>query len=508
MNGIFEEELRERILVMRTQRRFALVGVLLGLMVVISWTGIIKNQPTVKASGSRAHAKYSVVILLDGVLPSMITPQDAPFITSLGHTGTHFTNVETALPADSITDITSDLTGTFATQSGIPYELFYDRHYKQPIELDETPVLPPGFTLQSAGNLVQAETIFQAAKAAGLGTEFISKYPAYSLENGPSSLGPSPSIDILHTPTFANFTGTPQQYDQQNFEFLRNDILSGSHRPNLSVIYAVAPNSIEKQFGINAPEVTQTITFEDNQIKQTVDALKQAGIYDQTDIVVTADHGNTAVNTAIPDSGTGSIQQYLDDHGIPVLQVTADQVYLVWLQNQAQTKAAINLLSSASVKKQFGIDYILNQNALKNLGVAPAFRTPDFAVQPTIGQNGTPAVVYTSPPLGKHVEHGGFNDSDTDVPLFISGPGVEQGVTNSAHMYDTQIGPTLAHNMCLNLKTAVVPPLANASQGNDCSSASTQNGTSLGAFPLTVPLVGLIPMTVWFLGRRDKHISR
>src|SRR5437763_12650262 len=118
-----------------------------------------------------------------------------------------------------------------------------------------------------------------------------------------------------------------KQYDHENYEFLRSDILSEANRPNLFAMYVVAPNSIEKLFGINAPEVAQVITFEDNEIRATVDALKQTGIYDQTDIVITADHGNTAVNKAIPDSGPGSIEQFLENHGMFVLQATADQIY-------------------------------------------------------------------------------------------------------------------------------------------------------------------------------------
>src|SRR5436305_11938525 len=137
-------------------RRVVLVGVLLFLTLMASFaTGIIvKNQvPTALAHDKNMRAKYSLVVLLDGVLPSMITPQDAPFITSLAHTGAHFTHATTAVPGDSITDNTADLTGTFPTQTGLVYETIYDRHYNQVIQLDETPILPPGFTLQNAGNL-------------------------------------------------------------------------------------------------------------------------------------------------------------------------------------------------------------------------------------------------------------------------------------------------------------------------------------------------------------------
>src|SRR5205085_8735431 len=141
----------------------------------------------------------------------------------------------------------------------------------------------------------------------------------------------------------------------------------------------------------------------------------------------------------------------------------------------------------------------------------PPDRTPDFAIEPTIGENGTPAVVYTSPPLGKHVEHGGFNASDLNVPLFISGPGIKHGVTSDDHVFDMQIAPTLAHTMCLDLKTAVLPPLQQAVTGKvDCDkdSASTQNGIKLTALPFTAPLLGLLPVAPWFVRRRGKSSYR
>src|SRR5947209_4785321 len=138
-------------------------------------------------------------------------------------------------------------------------------------------------------------------------------------------------VDNLQTPTFADFTGTPEQYDQMNFDAVRAEI-SSSNRPNIFGLYAVAPNTAMKQFGIHSPAAASTIQFEDSQIAQTVALLKSVGIYDQTEIVIVNDHGNTAINTVIPDSGPGSIDQFLNDNGIPTDQTTTDRVALVWLR--------------------------------------------------------------------------------------------------------------------------------------------------------------------------------
>ncbi len=83
--------------------------------------------------------------------------------------------------------------------------------------------------------------------------------------------------------------------------------------------------------------------------------LKSVGIYDQTEIVIANDHGNTAISEVIPDSGPGSIDQFLNDNGIPTAQTTADRVALVWLHNPHQAQAAIKLLSTPQSKAQFGL---------------------------------------------------------------------------------------------------------------------------------------------------------
>src|SRR5260370_28064540 len=157
-----------------------------------------------------------------------------------------------------------------------------------------------------------------------------------------------------------------------NFDAVRKEIKMGANRPNVFGLYAVAPNTIMKKFGINSSEVAQIIQFEDSQIAQTVALLKSVGIYNRTEIAVVNDHGNTALTLAIPDHGTGSIDQFLNDNGIPTNQTTTDRVALVWLRNPNQAQSAINLLSTPSNMAQFGIQAITPASALGAYLVAPS----------------------------------------------------------------------------------------------------------------------------------------
>src|SRR5260370_11955266 len=234
-----------------------------------------------------------------------------------------------------------------------------------------------------------------------------------------------------------------------NFDAVRKEIKMGANRPNVFGLYAVATNTIMKKFGINSTQVDQIIQFEDSQIAQTVALLKMVGIYNRTEIAVVNDHGNTALTQAIPDHGPGSIDQFLIDHNIPTVQTTTDRVALVWLQNPNQAQMAINLLSTPSFMAQFGIQDITPASRLGASLVAPQNRTPDFIVWPTDGSNGTQAVVYDTPPLGKLAEHGGRGAADQNILIVMEGPGIQAGFTTNPHVRLMQAGSTAAADMCL-----------------------------------------------------------
>jgi predicted AlkP superfamily pyrophosphatase or phosphodiesterase len=448
-------------------RRWIISSILFGLLVASLVGSLVVRGHLPSAHAKASPAKYAFVVLIDGGHPELYTATNAPFLTSLKASGASYTHAQAQAPADSITDIMGAFTGTDATHHGFPYEIFWDRQYNHLIELDKKTVLPPQIT--EARNVGRACTLFQAAKAAGLSTAFISKYPAYEILNGPNTcpIYGGPGLDSLQTPTLSGFPGTPQDYDQVNFDSVRVQIASPT-RPNLFGLYALAPNYAMKSYGINSEEVAAAIQFEDSQIAQTVDLLKTVGIYDQTEIVIVNDHGNTALTEAIPDHGPGSIDQYLNDNGIPTVQTTTDRVALVWLQDPHQARAAIKLLSTPQHMAQFGIQEITPASHLGDYLVTPQNRTPDFIVWPTDGSNGSQAVVYDSVPLGKFAEHGGRGDADQNILMILEGPGIPSGYTSSKQVWLMQIGSTVAAIMCLTLPTATLGVLPGTKAPQNC----------------------------------------
>jgi hypothetical protein len=161
-------------------------------------------------------------------------------------------------------------------------------------------------------------------------------------------------------------------------------------------------------------------------------ALKSAGLYRSTLIVITAKHGQSPVDSSryTPITSTGPVTTspatILDNSGcIPLSESpsnptgigpTEDDVSLIWLNNKCTTGQAVDLLEgqSPATANIAGIGEFFSGPALTQLFNRPGLpptgdpRTPDIIVTPNIG------VTYSGS-TKKLAEHGGFSHDDTNV---------------------------------------------------------------------------------------------
>jgi hypothetical protein len=95
--------------------------------------------------------------------------------------------------------------------------------------------------------------------------------------------------------------------------------------------------------------------------------------------------------------------------------VQDDDVALIWLQDQTQTKAVADYLN-VNAKALF-IEEVLAGEEIKLRFNDPLHdsRTPDIIVQPQYG------TIYTGSSK-KNAEHGGLSFGDTNVALIVSNP--------------------------------------------------------------------------------------
>jgi hypothetical protein len=365
---------------------------------------------------------------------------------------------------------------------------------KLPRGLDErgncVPVFPHSF--------VKTNTIFEVVKAGGGRTAWADKHPAYDLVNGPSGRG----VDDLYTPEITNVDGFDATVsvvctaanDQLKVQAILNEIRGRTHdglraapvpallgmnfqavsvgqklaRDNADAACSKAdgehlrgkPGGYLDAAGTPGEVLAYGLEKTDKALQSMIDALKDAGLYQSTLIIVSAKHGQSPIDprktnkpghfadlvAALPDGATHPAALAIAAAGScssgPCGLVQDDDVALIWLQDQSRTRAVADYLN-ANAKRLF-IQYVLAGDALKLKFNDPAAdsRTPDLMVQPEYG------TIYTSS-RKKNAEHGGFSFADTNVGLIVANPRLPARTVKTP-VATSQVAPTILEALGLD----------------------------------------------------------
>jgi hypothetical protein len=353
-------------------------------------------------------------------------------------------------------------------------------------------------------NFIRTNTIFGVVHAAGGYTAWIDKHPSTSFVAGPGGktvddfYGPEVDSNVVALPgvtTPEGFACAPlppgtnisgwnnsfayiQCYDQIKVEALLNQIAGKTHSGAPAVtpavfgmnFQAVYTGQILVQAGVSTggylnaaalptSELVSEIEFVDTSIGEIVSALKHAGIYDSTLIIITAKHGMSPIDpnlfVANPSNtpatllaATGVIppsESPLTPGGIGA---TEDDVSVLWLTQGASVISAVQLLENDAAAIGLGQIYYgptlaLNYN-VGGLEPGQDPRSPDIIVTPNVG------MTYI-PPGSAVGDHGGFAHDDTNVILLVANP-CFKAQTVSAPTATIQVAPTILKALGLDPK--------------------------------------------------------
>lgn len=343
-------------------------------------------------------------------------------------------------------------------------------------------------------NFVRTNTIFSVVHAAGGYTAWIDKHASYSFVAGPGGTGLddyfSPEVDsaVVALPgittaegaacdpirdtagsqsSWTNSFANIQCYDALKVKALLNEVVGKKHTGSPAQIPAVFGMNFQAVYigeSVNEPNVAvggykdaagtpsnallQQIEFVDASIGDIVNGLKDAGISDDTLIIITAKHGASPIDPAryiadganTPATLLGTMIPYsespLNSTGIGA---TEDDVSVLWLKPQWGVNTAVKVLESNAAALGIGQIYYGPTLAL-NYGVGGLEpgqdpRTPDIIVTPNVG------VTYSGSTT-MIADHGGFSHDDTNVMLLVAHP-TFKAQTIFTDTQTTQIAPTV-----------------------------------------------------------------
>jgi hypothetical protein len=352
-------------------------------------------------------------------------------------------------------------------------------------------------------DFVRTNTIFSLVHAVGGYTAWIDKHASYSFVAGPGGKGLddyfSPEVDsaVVALPGVTTSEGTScstirdpngvgswtssfqniQCYDALKVNALVNQIGGLTHNGapakvpalfgmNFQAVYigesvnepGVGSGGYQNAAAMPSAALLSEIQFVDSSIGDIVNALKGAGLYENTMIIITAKHGEspidptryvangsntpaTLLGTAIPFS-----ESPLNTSGIGA---TEDDVSVLWLNSGASVDTAVTLLETNATQIGLGQIYYgpslaLNYN-VGGLGAGQDPRSPDIIVTPNVGMTYSGSTTMIG-------DHGGFAHDDTNVMLLVANPSFSPQ-TVAATTRTAQVAPTILAALGLDPST-------------------------------------------------------
>ena len=330
---------------------------------------------------------------------------------------------------------------------------------------------------------LRVNTIFEVVKAHGGYTAWTDKHPAYEWTNGPSGQGVDDFFgpEINSIPVALPFPGctsvpapdtTPddgwttdlrniQCYDQTHVQAVLNEIkgythdgshsapiptLFGTNFQSVSVGEKLAGNGYLDVLGTPSTGLLSELDFVDNSLGQIVSALKDAGIYDDTLIIIGAKHGQSPIDqTRRVGIGGGQPATLINTIASGEAFDISDDGSLIWLNDSSQAAEIAQQLSTPANQATLGIQEIFAGPALKEKFNSPLTdpRTPDIILKVNTG------VIFTGG--SKIAEHGGLNEDDIHVALLFSNPEFAPRHVKT-YVLNQQVAPTILQSLGLDPK--------------------------------------------------------
>jgi len=231
-------------------------GRYLAILLVISFFLGFFSFGSAPSYGKPSEIKHVVLFVLDGVRPDRLLAANTPNMDNLVADGSYTWNAITVVPPVTLSAIPSIFTGA----------------------------TPAVHQVDDWAGQIWAETIIEVFEEAGLRTAIIDQDP------------------ILGGYSATYCTG--YQYRDNEFEYYTTFAIDyfTQHKPFFLAMYDPEPDEMAHEYGDQSDQYRSAIEMADVQIGRIMEMLRELGVYDQTLIVITPDHGMTGF-----EHGSGTI---------------------------------------------------------------------------------------------------------------------------------------------------------------------------------------------------------
>ena len=269
----------------------------LGLLIGLALTAVAT------VPGQAQAPRFQLLMVIDGLRPDYVTPEVMPRLYALGQRGVLFDENHSVFPTVTRVNSSSISTGAYPESHGLLGNTVYSEKTFPTKGINTSEFSELEAMLKAEGRLLTAPTLGQALQRAG------KRFDVFSA-------GSSGSAMLLNHPLSSGVVINP---DYISPDTIKNEVLSalgpgpaesipnnartkwavdayvtfglGEFKSDVAAIWFGDPDATAHQNGVGTALTKQALRLVDDQIGRVEDTLRERGLLDRTNIIVTSDHG-------------------------------------------------------------------------------------------------------------------------------------------------------------------------------------------------------------------------
>lgn len=365
--------------------------------------------PPVKVSSEKfGHVDQCVIIILDGFSSNYLSrlgPDSG--LVGISRKGACCLTARSTYPTHTCTNHATIMTGVGAAKHGI---VGNDRLGED--GMSSVRNIQP--------EMIRVPTLIQAASAAGKKTAFVS-----GKDNMVSLFAEGLDIGVSNKRLTDDLSAAPELTDSSsNDEYFRYNMdladwvfeslftVLEKESPDLTVVNIQSADTIGHRFGPGSEEMAACLLALDERLGELYRKMEKAGMLEDTAVIVTADHGMTPSDKAIPLTA-------LSVMNFPDAGVVADgRNGYIWYGREDREAVMRFYKNVEGIRNVFERDS--DEAAALNVNYAEG---PDLFLETE------PGYVFLPGPMIDfyHGQHGSRDDSDAVIPILCFGSGIPAG---------------------------------------------------------------------------------
>ena len=256
----------------------------------------------------KPRAKHVVLISIDGLVPAYYLDErwPAPAMKQLYREGAHAVAVKSVFPALTYPGHTTLVTGALPARHGICNNREMEPVLDPPWLKDSSRIRVPAlWDAVRARGMTSASVLWPITLGAPIDWCLPEIWPggegsliaALRGTDQPPGLLEELERDAAGSLTPQNFNNKWISHDLR--VALIAEYLFERYRPNLLLVHTQASNQVPQEPNWNNPRRGRAIAASDQVVNMILEVIERTKTWDNTTVIVTGDHGNTEVHTAV-----------------------------------------------------------------------------------------------------------------------------------------------------------------------------------------------------------------